>query len=31
MTSVAVFVGSIFVTMALKEIVDILKQIKDKL
>ena len=31
MTSVAVFVGSIFITMALREIVDILKEIKEKL
>jgi len=31
MTSVAIFVGSIFITIALKDIVDILKQIKDKL
>lgn len=31
MTSAAVFVGSIFITMALKEIVNILKQIKEKL
>jgi hypothetical protein len=29
--SVAIFVGSIFITIALKDIVDILKQIKDKL
>lgn len=31
MTSAAIFVGSIFITMALKDIVDILKQIRDKL
>ena len=31
MTSVAIFVGSIFITLALKDIFDILKQIKDKL
>ena len=31
MTSVVVFVGSVFITMALKDIVDILKEIKDKL
>lgn len=31
MISVTIFVGSIFITMALKEIVIILKQIKDKL
>ena len=31
MTSVVIFVGSIFITIALKDIVDILKQIKDKL
>jgi hypothetical protein len=31
MTSVVIFVGSIFITIALNDIVVILKQIKDKL
>ena len=31
MTAAAIFVGSIFITIALKDIFNILKQIKDKL
>ena len=31
MISATIFVGIIFITMALRDIVDILKQIKDKL
>jgi len=31
MISAAIFVGSIFITIALKDIFNILKQIKDKL
>ena len=31
MVSVTIFVGSLFITIALKDIVNILKEIKDKL
>ena len=31
MVSVAIFVGSIFITIALKDIVNVLKEIKEKL
>jgi hypothetical protein len=31
MTAAVIFVGSIFITIALKDIFNILKQIKDKL